>query len=58
MPANQPDRRTRCLMCGGRCDPARYTCRRCNQRLWQEIGQDLIDAALAAQEAPCTSPRP
>jgi hypothetical protein len=27
------DRRTRCLLCGGRCDPTHWTCSHCHRRL-------------------------
>lgn len=38
------DRRTSCTLCGGRCDPGRYTCRRCCDRLWSGIAADLVDS--------------
>jgi len=54
--ANPPaERRTACLLCGGRCDPAHWTCRECHRRMMQEVATELIaDAPQSAQEKPCT----
>ena len=43
------ERRTLCLMCAGRCDADKYTCRRCNCKLWQQIADaQAVDVWRAA----------
>lgn len=41
----QTERRTACLTCGLRCDPDKWQCLRCNDRLWQELLTDLAEDA-------------
>lgn len=44
------ERRTACLLCGGRCDPTRYLCLRCDDRLIDEMLVDLAEDAYYQQD--------
>ena len=43
------ERRTLCLLCAGRCDPDKYTCRECARRLWTELSMELTDEAYSSK---------
>lgn len=39
------ERRVSCLLCAGRCDPARYTCENCHRRIIQAAIEKEIEYA-------------
>lgn len=41
------DRRASCLLCAGRCDPGRWTCRECHRRVISAVLAELVDEATA-----------
>ena len=47
MTANPPDRRASCLLCSGRCDPGKWTCRICHERLIRLIREELLSEVEA-----------